>query len=85
MMPHLHEPEPGVLAALGFSGRGIAMTSVMARALVHKALGGSDDALPFPILPISPIPFHALTKAALPLGAPAMTLRDTLDTMFARK
>ena len=85
MMPHLHEPEPGVLAAIGFSGRGIAMTSVMARALVSKALGGSDDDLPFPISPISPIPFHAITTAALPLGAPAMTLRDTLDTMIYRK
>ncbi len=85
MMPHLHEPEPGVLAALGFSGRGIAMTSVMARTLVRKALGGSEDELPFPITPVSPIPFHAITTAALPLGPPAMALRDTLDTLFARK
>ncbi len=85
MMPHLHEPEPGVLAALGFSGRGIAMTSVMARALISKTLGGSVDDLPFPITPVSPIPFHAITTATLPLGAPTMALRDTLDTLFARK
>ena len=85
MMPYLHAPEPGVLAALGFSGRGIAMTSVMARALVHKALGGRDDALPFPVSPVNALPFHALSTASLPLGAPAMALRDRLDTLFTRR
>jgi len=85
MMPHLHAPAPGVLAALGFSGRGIAMTSVMARALVHKALGGPDDALPFPVSPVNALPFHALTTATLPLGAPAMALRDWLDTLLTHR
>lgn len=84
MMPHLHEPEPGILAALGFSGRGIAMTSVMARTLVKKALGAAHESLPFPVTAITPMPFHALTKAALPLAAPAMTVRDSLDTVFKR-
>lgn len=84
MMPHLHEPQPGVLAGLGFSGRGIAMTSVMARSLVHKALGGSDDELPFPVSAIKPIPFHGVTSKLLPLAAPAMTLRDGLDGILGR-
>jgi glycine/D-amino acid oxidase-like deaminating enzyme len=84
MMPHLHEPEPGILAALGFSGRGIAMTSVMARTLVRKALGASNDSLPFPVTDIKPIPFHGIAKAVLPLAAPAMTLRDRLDSVFTR-
>ncbi|GAA6206760.1 FAD-binding oxidoreductase [Cognatishimia sp. WU-CL00825] len=82
MMPHLHEPAPGVIAALGFSGRGIAMTSVMGRALAKRAMGGPDDVLPFPVSPVSPIPFHWGTKKVLPLGAPAMSLRDKLDTLF---
>lgn len=82
MMPHLHEPAGGVLAALGFSGRGIAMTSVMARALVKKALGGSDETLPFPVSPIRPIPLHWAVSKAIPLAAPAMTIRDRLDTMI---
>lgn len=84
MMPHLHEPDTDVLAGLGFSGRGIAMTSVMARSLVHKALGGSDDALPFPVSPIKPIPLHGVTSKLLPLGPPAMTLRDNLDGILGR-
>ena len=81
MMPHLHEPAPGVLAGLGFSGRGIAMTSVMGRALSGKLLGTPPDALPFPVLPITPIPMHGLTKHLIPLAAPAMTLKDKFDTL----
>jgi glycine/D-amino acid oxidase-like deaminating enzyme len=82
MMPHLHEPAPGVLAGIGFSGRGIAMTSVMGRTLARKAMGAEADSLPFPVTPISPIPFHWSAKKLLPLGAPAMSFRDKLDTFF---
>lgn len=84
MMPHLHEPAPGVLAAIGFSGRGIAMTSVMARAVVQKLLGAGDDTLPFPVLPIKPIPLHGAIKRAIPLAAPAMTFRDQIDMLVDR-
>lgn len=82
MMPHLHEPQSGVLAGLGFSGRGIAMSSVMARTLVKKALGAADDTLPFPVSDVRPIPFHSVTRSVLPLAAPAMALRDRLDSIL---
>ncbi len=81
MMPHMHEPAPGLLAALGYSGRGIAMTSVMGRALSSKLLGTSPRDLPFPVLPISPIPFHSVTSRLIPLAAPAMSLKDRFDTL----
>ena len=84
MMPHMHEPAPGVLAGLGFSGRGIAMTSVMGRALSAKLLGTSQDDLPFPVLPLSPIPMHGLTRRLIPLAAPAMSLKDKFDTLTDR-
>ena len=84
MMPHLHEPDSGVLAGLGFSGRGIAMTSVMARTLVNKALGASNETLPFPVLPVKPIPFQPITRRLIPLAAPAMTIRDRLDAVLGR-
>lgn len=84
MMPHLHEPDSGVLAGLGFSGRGIAMTSVMARTLVKKALGAGNETLPFPVLPVKPIPFQPVTRRLIPLAAPAMTLRDRLDAVLGR-
>ncbi|RMF33807.1 MAG: FAD-binding oxidoreductase [Alphaproteobacteria bacterium] len=82
MMPHLHEPAPGVLAGLGYSGRGIAMTSVMGRALAARLLGASADELPFPTRPVSALPFHGLVRQFIPLAAPAMTLRDRLATLM---
>ncbi len=81
MMPHMHEPAPGLLAGIGFSGRGIAMTSVMGRALSAKLLGMATDELPFPILPVTPVPFHGISSRLMPLAAPAMTLKDRFDSM----
>lgn len=81
MMPHMHEPAPGILAGLGFSGRGIAMTSVMGRALSSKLLGTADNELPFPVLPITPDPLYAIKRMLIPLAAPAMTLKDRFDTL----
>lgn len=80
MMPHMHEPAPGITAGIGFSGRGIAMTSVMGRALSAKLLGTRADDLPFPIQPVTPVPFHAIAKRLIPFAAPAMTLRDRFET-----
>jgi len=79
MMPRLHEPAPGVTAALGFSGRGIAMTSVMGRALTRKILGDAEGTLPFPVVPIEPIFMRAPLASLLPLAAPAMSIKDRLD------
>lgn len=82
MMPHIHEPAPGITAGLGFSGRGIAMTSVMGRALTRKVLGEPESTLPFPVLPLKPIPLHRPLKALIPLAAPAMTLKDKFDKLI---
>lgn len=84
MMPRLHAPAPGILAGLGFSGRGIAMTSVMGRALARKVLGGHNEDLPFPVAPISPIPFHTLSRRMVPLMAPTMALRDKASVLRDR-
>lgn len=82
MMPHLHAPAPGVLAGLGFSGRGIAMTSVMGRTLAAKLLGTPDTELPFPVVPVRPLAMHGLTSRLIPLAAPVLTLKDRADGFF---
>lgn len=68
-LPHLHEPEPGLLAGLGYNGRGVAMATVMGRLLARRALGAQVMELGFPVSPVSPVPFHALsgigTRAAI--------------------
>lgn len=82
LMPHIHEPAPGITAALGFSGRGIAMTSVMGRALTSKVLGEPEQTLPFPVQPMKSIPFHAVVNALLPLGAPVLSAKDRFDKLI---
>lgn len=84
MMPKMHEPAPGVLAGLGYSGRGIAMTSVMGRSLARKVLGGHNDDLPFPVSAISPIPFHSVSSRMVPLMAPTMSMKDRASVIWDR-
>ena len=60
-LPHLHELAPGLLAGLGYSGRGVAMATVMGRLLARRALGAQVVELGFPVSPVLPVPFHALS------------------------
>jgi glycine/D-amino acid oxidase-like deaminating enzyme len=76
-VPHVHEPESGLVVALGYNGRGIAMGTAMGRAIASY-LGGDASALPFPISSIYPIPFHGLRRAYI--GA-ATALFMALDTL----
>lgn len=84
MRPHMLEPAKGVLAGMGFSGRGIAMTSVMGRALARKVLGSANADLPFPITAPQPMKLHTLSKATVPLMAPAMSTLDKASVILDR-
>jgi glycine/D-amino acid oxidase-like deaminating enzyme len=57
-LPHLHELAPGLLAGLGYNGRGVAMATLMGRLLAQRTLGMSDAELAFPVTPLRPIPLH---------------------------
>ncbi|MBL0370624.1 FAD-binding oxidoreductase [Rhizobium sp. KVB221] len=59
-LPHLHEPEKGLLAFVGCQGRGVGLMTAMSRRLADYILTGDQAALPFPITPIKPISFHFL-------------------------
>jgi glycine/D-amino acid oxidase-like deaminating enzyme len=69
-LPHLHEPAPGLIAALGYNGRGLAMATALGTLLARRALGEPRDALPFPTSPLRSRPMAAL--AALATGARAL-------------
>lgn len=60
-LPHLHELAPGLLAGLGYNGRGVAMATVMGRLLARRALGAEAMELGFPVSPPVPVPLHALS------------------------
>jgi glycine/D-amino acid oxidase-like deaminating enzyme len=71
--PHVHEPAPGVLACMGYNGRGVAMASVMGALLAKRIL---SPALEFD-MPISD-PKIIRLHACWPLAVRAAILRGRL-------
>ena len=57
-VPHMYEPQPGLICGLGYNGRGVAMSLVMGREMARRALGTALDDLPFPVAPIEPYAFR---------------------------
>lgn len=57
--PHLHEPAPGLIAALGYNGRGVAMATAMGGQIAGRLMGQEVD---MPITAIKPMPFHGFWK-----------------------
>jgi glycine/D-amino acid oxidase-like deaminating enzyme len=57
-LPHVHEPEPGLVTMVGCQGRGVGLMTASGPRLVDYLLTGDADRLPLPLTPIAPIPFH---------------------------
>lgn len=81
-VPHLHEPAPGLIAGLGYNGRGVAMSLQMGRVMAQRALGTALDDLPFPQAPITPYRFR--DPQVLGAGL-AMSLLRLADEREARR
>lgn len=78
-VPHLHEPAPGLVAGLGYNGRGVAMSLVMGRVLAERLLGVAPEGLPFPLSPIQPMAFRNLQIVGAGFAMSAMRVRDKLE------
>lgn len=61
--PHWHEPEPGLLAALGYNGRGVAMATLTGRELAAYLAQGASPL--FPLTPVRPILVHPFWRAGV--------------------
>ena len=79
-LPHVHEPQPGLTVALGYNGRGVAMGSHLGK-LLGENLGehSLEEALPFPITPIKPIPLHGLQRLYVETVVNYYRARDWLE------
>jgi glycine/D-amino acid oxidase-like deaminating enzyme len=64
-LPHLHAPAPGLIVDIGCMGRGIGLQSAMGAAIARYLQNGDAEALPFPLLPVRPIPLHGMQKVYL--------------------
>jgi glycine/D-amino acid oxidase-like deaminating enzyme len=83
-LPHLHELAPGLLAGLGYNGRGVAMATVMGRLLARRALGAAAEELGLPLTPVRPLPLHALSGAAARATIQYLRALDALARLNAR-
>ena len=56
-LPHFHEPEPGLLAMVGYSGRGIAAATLFGAQAGEYAVSGDEAVLDLPVMPVEALPF----------------------------
>lgn len=64
-IPHLHRLAPGVVAGLGYNGRGVGMATMMGRILAAACVGDGRDIPAYPYAPLKPIPFHMFYRAGV--------------------
>lgn len=76
--PHLHEPAPGLLAGLGYNGRGVAMGTATGRQLALRAMGTPAAALDLPVSSIRPIAFHRFWKLGVWAAVTQGRVKDAL-------
>ncbi|NMM45850.1 FAD-binding oxidoreductase [Rhodospirillaceae bacterium KN72] len=74
--PRIMEVAPGVGSALGWNGRGVAITTAMGPVLADWMTGTPASELPFPVTAPRPIPFHVFKR---PASGVAVTWYNYLD------
>ena len=74
---HVHEPAGGVLACLGYNGRGVAMAAAMGAQLARRLANPSSE-FAMPITGMKAIRFHSLWKLGVRAAIVHGRLRDFL-------
>ncbi len=80
-LPHFHEPKPGLIAGLGYNGRGVAMSHVMGKCLADRILDIPLKQLPFPSTAIKNIPFWGIQMMGT---GPVISVMKILDKLESR-
>jgi glycine/D-amino acid oxidase-like deaminating enzyme len=76
--PHLHELAPGLMAGLGYNGRGVAMATAMGREMAKWASGADPATLSFPVTALRPLPFAFARNVIVEATSLRMRLLDRL-------
>ncbi|HZY18503.1 MAG TPA: FAD-dependent oxidoreductase [Ramlibacter sp.] len=75
-LPHLYEPEPGLLAGVGCNGRGIAVATGMGLTIAQHVLGRPASEAEVPVSRFDPYLLHAFRHAGVALATRWMRHRD---------
>lgn len=83
-LPHFYEPAKGLIAGMGYNGRGVAMSNVMGTVLADRVLGAAPDSLPFPVSALKKIPFRDVQMLGKSTAVWWMQLLDRIETSTSR-
>jgi glycine/D-amino acid oxidase-like deaminating enzyme len=78
----IHEPAPGLLAALGCNGRGVAIATILGRELARYMTGTPAAELVMPFSPVKRIAVHAIHP---PLVKALIAYYKVLDALEIRR
>lgn len=76
--PHLNRLDDGMIAGLGYNGRGVAMGTAMGKVMADWASGRPEAELDFPVTPLRPIPLHGLRQLGVTATVAGYQLLDRL-------
>jgi glycine/D-amino acid oxidase-like deaminating enzyme len=80
--PHLHRLAPGLWAGLGYSGRGIALATMMGREIANLIAGADEAILSLPVTPLRP---REMTRFARPMVGALLTYYRYLDARHSAR
>lgn len=75
-VPHLHELAPGLHAALGYNGRGVAMATMLGRIAASALRGICDPEFAFPATTLKPLRLHRFSRLGVRLAVGYLRLLD---------
>lgn len=78
-LPHLHAIAPGLLAGLGYNGRGIAMATTLGRLLARMADGAAADEIGYPVTELQPLRLHRFARLGARATMQYLKARDRWD------
>lgn len=78
-LPFMHELAPGLIAGMGYNGRGVAMGSMMGTLLADYLLSDEQTESAFPITRPDKFKMHAFRNIGVSTAIKWFTLRDYLE------
>ncbi|MFK7859346.1 MAG: NAD(P)/FAD-dependent oxidoreductase [Granulosicoccus sp.] len=78
-LPFMHEVEPGLIAGMGFNGRGVGMGTMMGRELARYVVKGDSSSTGFPLSSPATFAMHRFHRAGVSMAVKWYALQDHLD------
>lgn len=77
--PHIGKLDRNIHYAMGYGGRGVALTSLMGRRLAERIVGEKTDMGPMEEVGFTPVPFHAWRRTGMRLMERYYQARDLFE------